>query len=375
MLKVAVLLRGQPRFAKEGAHFFNKFVIENHPDVEFKFFAHAWNTMSRRMISSEDTERVKDRALPIVMSKVEVAELLSHWNPVSALIESEADNLKLAGEIINTNTFNETETFEWFRKYIEFRDISIHDLCIGHHRLLMPMNIDMNRVFTAHDIVHNNDLQLEMIARVRYDQIKLSYLLGQMYSAGKSFALLQEYSLANDYMPDIVISTRYDIASWFYNFEKLARELEHTKKAKMPIIFTWQVSCSNGNPIVDDYTFIGPMLPFVSFLSDIRRRLHNKLTSPIFNRFDLISSGSHIQHQLWTKICDDNLRFNQPSTIHWEANLIRPVEFPTELPSYSKPIYTRLVEKLNTYEYPEPGDPLTFDDMINLYNTLSRELK
>jgi len=372
LIKVAVCLRGQPRFSQEGAFLFQKLVMEHHPDVEFKFFVHSWNTMSRRMMGTEDDDKTTERLLPVFLTYEEVHDMIAPWNPTKFLIETEADNLQLACDIESRNVKYEKITYDWFQEYLELQGWNQQDARFDNHKLLMPASLDISKVFSAADILKSDSLNTELLALVKINRIQSSYLYGQMFSAGKSFRLLQDYIEETDYHPDIVINTRHDVIAWFHHFPKLLYEIKKaTVAGGFPIIYSKEVAISNSKPIVDDYMFIGNLISFLPFLADIRSRMFNTFTSGSFSMFDLFNSGSLLQHQLWSKIPDPNLHFVQPSIGHWNDQVIRPGhdDF-TQIKIFDRSTYDKLSEKTLQYTYPDNPKQMLPDEIFLLYSKM-----
>lgn len=376
MIKVAVLLRGQPRFSKEGAELFKKFVIDRHPEVEFKFFCHSWNTLSRRMVNDSDDEKSQERILPIFLDKSETISMIEPWNPTKLVVETEADNLRLATEIENKNVTKQKETFDWFIDYLEKNNLDLGDKRLSNWKMYMPIGLDIDRVFKLHDMLHNQELNFHLTALTRYHQIKLSYLTGQMFSAGKAFRLLQDYMEETNYYPDAILCGRYDMIAWFHHWPKLIKDIKDSKNVPYPVIFSRNVSSANSKPIMDDWLFAGNINSFIGLLSDIRRRIYNSLTDHPWRMFDLFDSGPHLQHQLWTKIADPSLHFVQPTMGHWDCDLLRPGCFDlASINKFDRNDYKILSNQAKNYRYPDNPRAMTDDESFKLYDMMMKEFK
>lgn len=370
MIKVAILLRGQPRFAKEGAELFDKFIKKNHPGVEFKIFAHSWDSLSRRMVNVDEESTMQERQVYDKVSRDELEAGINAWNPTKTIIETEQECFRLAGSILYSNIKNNSDTYDWFIKYADQQGIDIVDPKYGNLCFLLPEGLTMDKHFDLGKVLYNRgQLTNELLAQAYSEQIRLTYLLGQMFSAGKSLKLLQDCINESDYIPDIVISTRYDSFFWVNSFPKLLYEIKRSVLPEQPYVMSKLVQSIGGRPVIDDYAFVSNIQGMIALLSDIRQRLFDAFTADIIPMFSIIGAGSHLQHLLWAKIGDNNLAFIQPATQHWGVNVLRPGCFDMSLIKHGNEAEFNTMSStiVKTYKYPVKAEDMDYKQIIKLW--------
>lgn len=374
MIKIALLLRGQPRFSAEGAELFKRFILKNHPNLDLKVFAHSWDSLSRRMTSSDSEKRKEERAIFDRIAHDEVIGKIHPWNPSKCQVETEVDTFKLAGEIKSKLVEKEKITYEWYKNYLKLNNWDITDPAFNNRNLIMPEGLLADDTFTISKTHYSDQMHLQLMAELYDEQIRLTYLLGQMYSAGKSLSLLQTFS--NDYQwnPDIVISTRYDVFMWVFSFPRLINDYRNMRRDGSPIIWSKAINIIDGRPVMNDYAFIGDLVSFTSFLSNIRKRLYSAFTNNSMEMMNVIGSGKTLQHLLWTKLPDSDVKFIQPSFGHWNAEILRPGYFDlNDVEHGNEEEFKELQKRAMDYEYPINPNPMSKEEIFNLWKHYNGE--
>ena len=371
-MKIAIILRGQPRFVVEGAKLYNMFLKTRHSDhVEFKVFGHTWNNVSQRMVDEDEDSRVLNREVGREIDVNTIARELHKWEPETFSIQDEKECAAIAKDIISTRIATEKTTNKWLREYFSShgvdKDSPLYDLLFT----MLPEGLEMDNHLTASDVIYNlKGDKKNLLYNMKFEHLRYTYLLGQMYSAGRSFGQLEKYVAKNpDYKPDVVISLRYDAFLWFHNIDEFLLEL-NTANGICPTVFTRRVTVSDGLPVVDDFAFMSTYTGMEKFVGNIKDRLFETFTQSPIRLFNLLGSGSRVQHLLWTKIADPDVNIIQPTNQHWDIAVLRPghADIENAVPSFQ--YFTKLKTEQDNYDYPDAAAPLTVEELDIQWNKL-----
>ena len=302
-MKIAVLLRGQPRFSQYGAAFFKKFVQERFPEHEFSIFVGTWKTISNVMDTPQELDAVVygreyDQRL---LTLDETIDLVRPWGPRKFTVIPEHELFGLLKDIYAT-LLNDQERYDAIREILETEP----DEPNGKN-LVAPGCLDVvfeSEEFLVTNLVWGNKIELaDPVYELRRNLINNQYLLGQIYSAGKSYEIFESYAKENNYEPDFIWSTRMDMIHWYNSpegFDTMKRDLTRMESEKdYPCIFADQVEIHNGRPWASDYNFY--MLPDTAkhLLDDIQEKFKSWILEDTRLLMSVIGTGSGLQHALW----------------------------------------------------------------------------
>ena len=288
-MKVAILLRGQPRLANLGGKLFTKFVKQEHPDIDFKIFIHAWNNINKFMIDIDNVEDWNNESFINrykFMSHNETYDLIKDWNPEKYNIDTAKTTINLINNIIQNNL-----------DYNEKNNVNINDL-----NLIRQRSIITQLLFPENNLNHNMNPGL---------LINLINKLGQMHSAILSYKLLEEYQKENpNYKPDLVICMRMDLYIEM-DLKKLYDEIMSLKKDKswIPILGIGG-TINNGDGWLDDKIFICLPESAKYFLSGGNNRLFQTLKIDNSQcKFRLMDDSSFRMNLMWFLMADKEVSF------------------------------------------------------------------
>ena len=358
-MKIAVLLRGQLRFCKEGSEFFKRYVNDRFPQHDFRIFYATWPTVSNTMDHPGQDQLQREFNIR-TLDRETVLEQLRLWNPMLASIDIIQERLLM--------------DFVRMCRELRLRDINTHydfwDTTYGENLtaqfLMCPyrgQNIDV----------------------IMSETIRQHYLLGQIFGLGKSFDLLKQYREEQDWKPDIVWATRPDYVGWFENDEIDYFENMHVQlKARDNVgdyhnIIVDAMDTIDGRPVINDYNF------YVTWENGLKT--FGKTEEFLFDLFtkrrkiwSVVEAEQYLQHVLWTSV------FSSKS-IRWCKNsyaggavpntIIRPVE---NLDSFidealnspvSKDTMKKLIKNINTgFVYPTQTVEADKETIRRVYNQL-----
>lgn len=352
MIEVAVLLRGQARFAKEGAELWQRFVTERNPDFNFKFFTHSWDTLSIMQTTDARTvDTVPGREKAHILSTDEIHELLNYWNPTLFQIDSDTDNIDLAEQILISNIKSNEEVYDMVDNYIKSLDVPYSNFS---KKLILPKLTPLLKNLPKIDIFSNKEIN----SLYNRENISNGYILGQVNSSGRSLKLLQEYIRQKNYVPDLIICTRYDIFVKFENLRKIYHIIKNYQSSSNPArrknIFTHHLYVVNGISVPNDWIFIGDIQSFEGFLSNINERIVNKLTDNILNLFNLVKSGDKIQHALWFQLANADVNLTAFNDILWHAQILRKGYFDMKnITANDDESFKKAFDALQKFTYPK----------------------
>lgn len=376
-MKIAVLLRGQLRYPEHGSRLFKRFITDRFPNCEFKFFVHTWPSVSSTMMADSVNVSKPREYTPVYKSFEDILEnYLPYWQPSRLLISHEAELLQIINNIIDSN-LKDTELQSWWKSY-----------CIKYDKTEIERAFDYFVFPSSNPVAIKNDMFIKEY--IDYDLMRTSvimhYILGQVYSACKSYQILREYIDINDatYSPDLIWSTRMDCFTWFDNAHVFADMLEYIeleKKIIHPhmtknIVLSRIVRANEGRAWVDDFNlFMSPDTAQLFFMGDTTVEDH---IESMFNKYkhtmlDVIGIDSMIPHQLWTKLGRQCVFYQLPTYITSNANIIRPnmdMSICDNTALRDKDVFCNLCDQSNMYKWPSNIVIPTDDDIYNTYHNL-----
>lgn len=329
-MKVAVLLRGQARFSEIAAAMFKKTVVEQYPHIEFRFFGHTWRTMSVLMIDSESKNSVH-RYHSKIFSVNEIIEKISPWTLNRFHISGDKLLYELSQDIIEKNIqyYNDQTMHTWLKNNWVDSDEYNGAKLPRHAFILYPGIMSMDYPAIANTFYEISEEQNRLYRTITEHKFYLGNLLGQMYSAGKSYECFCERE-DQSWVPDVIWSTRWDGLFECTELYKVFYYVKGTSINQKPV-YVRQVKVLESRAWIDDYNFFMTPDTAESFLGNMKERLFKIYTGSKINTLDLLNSNSHLQHLMWTKLARNGVQFTQMPVIGntfrllgWEHLLVRP---------------------------------------------------
>jgi hypothetical protein len=373
-MKIAVLLRGQPRFSDYGAALFKKFIKERFPQHEFRIFIASWKSVSNVMASpipvdSEVYGREYDQTL---LNVDQIEDTLKKWKPGRFRIINESELFNLIRQIYR-------ELISDQRKYTALQNILPKDIDPPENarNLLVPTDIDdLIRGFSHPDLLINNIMwnnKIEYSAptyALKRNMINNHYLYGQIYSAGASYEVYRDHSLEQDWHADLIWSTRQDMLSWYpdNSFEGILRDLtDDCKKCDdSPTVFADRVEIHRGRPWVSDYNWYMQPSCAQKLLDNIQQRFHDWILNETKQLITIVGSGASLQHVMWSVFFNSaNILQLNPFIMPTNSLPLRPLPNLDQLitqilegPTEAEAVQSLANEINKTYFYPSSNAPV-----------------
>ena len=342
MRKIAVLLRGQPRFVKDGGILFNQ-LKNRFPECEFKVFAHSWNSYSGKMVHNDKSLFPKELFTYIPDDKIR--NDISCWNPEKIIINDYHQVMKLTKQIYQKLSENEC-SHNWFKEYHR-----IHSLPINENKyLLFPTTMEIEKSRYNKALLNEND-DIEYIKHItKAEHLTLMNILSQYYSAGLVTDMLEKYVIKTNYNPDLVILMRYDTALWIHNIEDLIDRINVSDYPNNPNIMCENISIIQRQAIISDWIFMGTFDAFHKSFSNPQKRLYNCFVDYFLELIELYNCTGHLHHLIWTKILDKEVVITQEKFIGF---VLRPDCYnQSDLDIKTLDKFFNLRIKMETYKYP-----------------------
>lgn len=377
-MKIAVLLRGQLRYPEHGSKLFKRFITDRFPDCEFKFFVHTWPSVSSTMMTVSDNVSKSREYTPVYKSFEEIiSNYLPYWQPSRLLISPDAELLKLVKNIIESN-LKDTELITWWKSYCTKYDKTESERAFDY--FLFPQS---NPIAIKDDMFIKEHIDYDLMRT----SVIMHYILGQVYSACKSYQVLRDYIDINDqsYSPDLIWSTRMDCFTWFDNVNVFADMIKYIQLEKTHIhphmtkhmVLSKSVRANEGRTWIDDFNFF--MLPDTAhafFMGDttVENHIEYMFNNNKHTMLDVIGINSMIPHQLWTKLGRQCVFYQMPAYIASDANIIRPnmdMSICDTTTLRDKDVFCNLCDQSNMYKWPSHVIPPSDDDIFTTYRNLS----
>lgn len=379
-MKIAVLLRGQPRFSDYGAKFFQKFVQERFPEHEFNIFIATWKSVSNVMakpypVDSVIYGREYDQKM---LSLEDTIELIKPWSSRKFLVLFEKELFNLLKEIytsllLNKELYNALEVI-----------IDSHEEEVNGKNLLVPGHLDVvfkSEEFLVTNLIWGNKLELaDPVYELKRSMINNQYLLGQIYSACRSYDIFESYSIETGYEPDLIWSSRLDMIHWYNSpecFDVIKKDLENMDSDNN--IFVDRVEIHKSKPWASDYNFY--MLPKTAkdSLSNVDDKFKDWFLKNPMLVLSALGSGPALQHVLWANFFNKCiLKPLNPFIKPAHSEVIRPVENLDKLveqtlasPSTLKTVSNFVEGASHNWPYPGANTPVPNELTDKYYEILS----
>jgi hypothetical protein len=339
-MKIAVVLRGQPRNSKIVADLFDKFVRQNCPDIEFATFIHTSRRISILQDESKKTVILNNRFNGKDLSLDEVIESILPWRPVRYYIEDEQKFFHYCKLILNelSNDYLIHNWWEWINGQNGL-DIGDNNLFNGSD-LIIPFLSDFRGIYCWKDHFNSSIEDKYDYKGIKYNisdipamlrVVSFHHVMRQYYSFLQSYNVLKDAMNNNpSYKPDLIWFTRLDTVhtSFFgslsealeriHNYLQFCQDDEKFRNMgpeTCGIITTNRVVVDRGRPWIDD-------LDLFSNVESMEIVMGNRTPEDIIisafknNKFQLlncIGSGCGLQHTLWSPILNKSIFLQSPS--------------------------------------------------------------
>lgn len=380
-MKVAVLLRGQARFSKYGAHLFHIMVKDRFPDIEFKIFTNTWKSISTTM-----TEQINENTIvygreynQTFLTREEIYENeLKYWGG-SYSINNECE---LFHNIIYGLNYlaNDDHLLQWWHDHNKKYKLSEEE--ISGSLLVIPGD-EWNRNYrSTTELFETTNVKILENLLLKDTAIHMHYLLGQVYSAGKSYELYTQYVKDNpDYVPDLIWSTRPDAFHWFENEQQIRNLVnncifESTDKNKNTVLVD-KIFIYKNHIAMSDYNFYMRPDSAKAFFTGLKfdsvdDNLFSLFTKEKHHLISLIGSGIVLQHALWAVYARDCSFTPVNESVLHKSNILRPSINFSEI--YKMPAtietFNHLMNQSLQYYYPQVNTPATNEMIRNTFKNL-----
>ena len=335
-MKIAILLRGQPRFSENSSKLFDILVKRQNPEIEFKVFAHAWNHISSKLIEDDNShnEFIK------FMSHDETYDLIKCWNPSKYRINSNNKTFTLIEQIISLLVDNKITSNPYINPQYEGFENNIDNY------------IERNKIQWMHIII------------------------SLLHSAILSFNLLEEYMLENpDYKPDIIISIRYDLL-FKLNYKYFITYNFRDNFITVPSI---SVEFSGIGKINDNYLLSNYYTMSKYFRNGEQKIIDSYTKEPMM----YIMNNGHMVEKLWSVIADYYLKFNYSNRLISNSIMRKNINL-NDIELENNNLYNIVNLKTNKDNNLVDKDKNTFidyiyncntTDILKLYNNFNKKIQ
>jgi hypothetical protein len=359
MSKIAVLLRGQLRFSREGAHLFKKFVIDKFPQHEFDFFFYA----PKRISASPGPGSVFNS---INLTVHEAESLVSYWQPRVRYwqFHNEADLFepikKITLDLVSDRKLYDWITYHNTKHNIQDKIMPFHltppsdppngdykddftystaDILyksIAKNEKMLDQTGDLSDILDLNDKIASKANLYHNLVLKEY-AIKLHNLMSQYYGFIRSFQVLKNYMKENPYYkPDLVWSTRTDLCHEFvqsvdqYNkFETIISQLEsiYAKDSanNSKVILSNRVQIERNQPYICDLNLFSTvtMLDNIFNLEEqtFEDIIINSMTKNKIHLIKTMEAQESTSHTLWSAIFN-NASFRCVQNTAWHHSWV-----------------------------------------------------
>lgn len=382
--KVAVLLRGQPRLCSEAAILFNRITRDRlWEHYDFKIFIAVWPSRSQAMTALSEQSELRKYSREFSQESVpldEVRNLISEWRPDRYEILRERDLFNLTEKIMS-HRYTNVKFNEWFTEHYKTKD---KDSAFMIHNFF---NNKLLSSIIAKDTVSAID---KFSVTHKLDTIRLNYILGQMYGAGKSYDVLKRYMEEHDWTPDLVWSSRLDHMALFSEHQ-LRDILDHlnfrvagsnTQKPHVPILVE-KLGIRFNRIWMSDYNFWMKFEDAENILGNIHDNILELFTADIEHLLTAIGSGPLLQHALWASLFRNNVidevhPVNRPkystvlrpiANLHDKISDIIAVPF-NDIDNLETKLKAFYEDIKSMYVYPNPTEPVPSELISSAYEHL-----
>lgn len=334
-MKIAVVLRGQPRSSNEGAKLFRKFIINNVSyEYKFDFFIHTGKFVTRLPLDSNGPS-LDYHYNQKLLTHAEVLDSILPWNPKNFYIEDEAPFFNVCKNILN-DLANDKHIHIWWDHYKRTNNLSESDLknsdfiipelandFYGQYFSVLYEEPDVrlarfNKEFNFYN--HNGKFyDLKSIALL----ISFHYFLKQYYGFLQSYNVLKSYTVENkSYQPDLIwftrldavhnivnIDDRYGPIETFFNFQAdyLNNSVNHWaltgEESLAGLIGSQRIFIDRNHPWVDDTSFFSN----ITMMDKIMQKSPTDFVIDAFKlrkheMLGIINAGITKEHSAWSAI-------------------------------------------------------------------------
>ena len=304
-MKVAVLLRGETKFIKESSLLFDTLVRKRFPHIDFKIFAHTWNSYTETTINKDAIKY----SLPVFGTKIKSIDdtliELSNVKPNRLYISRASELLKCCASII-LEMYSDTELNTWLTSYL---GDNLHNN--NYLDFLVPPPAGK----------HSCDVE-------KFMSLKLFYFLGQYVSAIHAQNVLLEYIKKEDntYKPDLIWNTRYDVVHLIGSdtFENILNQLiiENKNPFTPANIITSKVAIFNNISRLTDWNFFYKFDNFTKNVVspyEIMIEIFKTKKIKLLSHFD----NEYLQTSFWTNVFEKHSIFAMNNTICFAPQVLR----------------------------------------------------
>lgn len=354
-MKIALLVKGQPRYTEHGAAYFRRTFVDAFPDIEFKIFVQSWMSESIQMVSRpneyDDHNRFSQKYTP----SDELTQRLSAWGAVSCDITHDQYVYRIAQQILEYNT-----------GYDQAGSLLIEQIA---EKSLFP---DNGKPYHKTLLYYRSGFtETDKMSAI----IVLGNLIGQYIASNLVFNQLEKYVTKHEWTPDVVWLARHDGVIQFdqsskkNNFVSTMDYIEGNAR-RAGVVFVKDLAVVDGYPVVSDYNFISTYPNMNRYLGSMEQRLIDIFTIEKYRILDLLASGPYLQHSLWTKLCDRGAIIDRCVPMDaserleaWQECVIRP---PSEDYDPNTVTYDQYQSMANEYRPPSGGRSLTRSELSDI---------
>jgi hypothetical protein len=359
MSKIAVLLRGQLRFSREGAHLFKKFVIDKFPQHEFDFFFYAPKRISAPPGPGSAFNSIN-------LTGHEAESLVSYWQPRVRYwqFQNEADLFEPIKKI-TLDLVSDRKLYDWLtyhnarhniqskimsfnlmphsdRPFGDYKDDFTYNAAdilyksISENEKLLDQTGDLRDILDLNDKIASKANLYHNLVLKEY-AIKLHNLMSQYYGFIRSFQLLKNYMKENPYYnPDLVWSTRTDLChefaqsiDWDIKFDTMISQLEsiYAKDSanNSKVILSNRVQIERNQPYICDLNLFSTvtMLDNIFNLNEqtCKDIIINSTTRNKIHVIKAMEAQELISHTLWSAIFN-NASFRCVQNTAWHYSWV-----------------------------------------------------
>lgn len=272
MKKIAILVKGQSRNAKEFSEFIEKFYKQRHPTYDFRVFVSTWRTLpgDHPEVVGQFNAKVHDERI--------IASMWKSVNPEAVIINQEILLYHTICSIMKHN-MKDDEFINFSKKLYDKTTYNIPEF----RHLITPSPEVMDR-----DNIYHKDVCLSLIHK-----------LGQFFSMASGIDYIKQYVEVTDWTPDIVWVTRSD---WVGYHPEDFWEGQHYAD---DIIYTDFTGIIKGYPFSNDLNFYMSYNTAINHVSELMRRFYIACVERKYDFLVVPMSGIHCSHVLWSVIMNE----------------------------------------------------------------------
>lgn len=383
-MKIAVVLRGQPRSSPQAAHLFKKFILERVPsDYDFRFFIHTSKRVAHLPVPGQSEPALDKMYNQRSMTFDETVSLIRPWGPKYFYIEDEAPFFNVCKRIVE-DLANDIHLHRWWDDHIKSNNISEEDR--SGAGLIIPNQIDnRGHVYTklyeplVREGYYNFEGKLYDLNSIM-SVIRFHYVFKQYYGFMQSYNVLKEHMTADDteYKPDLIWFTRLDAVhslvdfsnpdaspAAFFNFmhDYLINAVEEENFTRVGNyqsggLVSQHVLIERNHAWIDDYNLFST----VKLMERISHRRPEEFIIDAFKQYkhqllNIIDARKSLQHTLWPAILNDVVFMKATNSMNMMRSIIFREGFHDRINLMQLDNSSQSIKKFfdldGTYSYPE----------------------